>query len=66
MTQAMTLATSLLEAKPKPCFYISCDQLTLSMTIIFFVHALHLGRALSNQKHQRQFKQDISIENNRQ
>jgi hypothetical protein len=38
----VTKAISLPEAKPKQFVYIGCDQLTTSMAIILFDHALHL------------------------
>jgi hypothetical protein len=34
-----------LEAKAQMIFYIGCDHIP-SMAIIFFVHALHLGRVV--------------------
>jgi hypothetical protein len=36
------------------------------MAIIFFVHALHLGRVVNIRMDGWQFKQDIPIESNRQ
>ncbi len=42
----VTQTMSLLEVKPKQMFYIGCDQLTPSMAIILFVHALHFGRVV--------------------
>jgi hypothetical protein len=65
-TPQVTQTTSLPKTKPKWFFYIHCDQLTPSMAIILFVHALHLGRVVSIQMDGRQFKQDIPIEDNRQ
>jgi len=41
-TPQVTKAISLPEAKPKQFVYIGCDQLTTSMAIILFDHALHL------------------------
>jgi hypothetical protein len=62
VTQAMRLLT----VKPKQKFYTSYDQLTPSMAIILFVHALHLGRVVSGQKYWQQFKQDVPIKINQQ
>jgi len=42
-TSQVTQATSLHEAKPKRIYYIGCD-----MAIIFSIHALHLGRVVSD------------------
>jgi hypothetical protein len=64
-TPQMTQATSLPQVQPKQIFYISCDQLTPSMAIILFVHALHLGKVVDIQMDGRQFKQDIQTKNNR-
>jgi len=63
-TPQMTQATNLPKVKPKQKIYVGCDQLTPSMAIILSIHALHLGRVMSSQKHWQQFKQDIPIENN--
>jgi hypothetical protein len=60
----VTQATSLLEAKPKNIFDIICDPFTPSMAIILFIHALHLRRPISSQKHEWQFDKDISIKSN--
>jgi hypothetical protein len=60
----VTQAISLLEVKTKQFFYISYDQLTPSMAIILFIHALHLGRVVSDRKDQQQLKQDVPIESN--
>jgi hypothetical protein len=58
----VTQATNLPKTKPKQTFYIGCDdQLTPNMGIILFVHALHLGRAVSIQMDWQQFKQDVRI-----
>jgi hypothetical protein len=62
-TSQVTQTINLSKAKPKQMFYISCDQLTPSMAI---VHALHLGRVVSNQKDGQQFKQDVPIKSNYQ
>jgi hypothetical protein len=60
----VTQATSLLEAKPKNIFDIICDPFAPSMAIILFIHALHLRRPISSQKHGWQFDKDISIKSN--
>jgi hypothetical protein len=65
-TPQVTQAMSLLESKPKQKNYIGCDQLTRSMAIILFVHALHFGRVMSIQMDGQQFKRTIPIESNRQ
>jgi hypothetical protein len=57
----VTQAISLLEAKHKWIFYISCDQFTPSMAIVFSIHALHLGRFVNIRMDGQQFKQDIPI-----
>jgi hypothetical protein len=61
-TPQVTQAMSLLEAKPKWIFYIGCDQLTPSMAIILFIHALHLGKVVKIRMDGQQFKQDIPVE----
>ncbi len=55
---------SLPKIKPKQIFFVGCDQLTPSMAIVLFVHALHLGRVVNIQMDKQQFKQDVPIENN--
>jgi len=62
VAQAMILPI----AKPKTIFDISCDDLAPSMAIIFSIHALHLGKLVSSQKHGWQFEKEISIESNQQ
>jgi len=34
------------------------------MVIVFFIHALHLGRVMNIQMDRQQFKQDVPIKNN--
>jgi hypothetical protein len=41
-TMQMTQAMSLLKVQTKIILDIGCDQLEPNMTIVFFVHALHL------------------------
>jgi len=60
----VTQAMSLPKIKPKQIFFVGCDQLTPSMAIVLFVHALHLGRVVNIQMDKQQFKQDVPIENN--
>jgi hypothetical protein len=62
-TLQVTQATSLPKAKPKQKIYIGCDQLTPSMAIVLFVHALHLGKVVNIRMDGQQFKQDIPIKN---
>jgi hypothetical protein len=62
-TLQVTQAMSLIEIKPKHFFYIGCDQLTPSMVVVLSIHVLHLGRVMSIQMDEQQFKQDIPIEN---
>ncbi len=47
-TTQMTQATNLLEVNPKTIFDIGCDHLAPSMAAILSIHALHLGRVVSD------------------
>jgi hypothetical protein len=50
-TLQLTQAMSFLEVKPKIILKIGCAPLAPSMAIILSIHALHLQRLVSSQKH---------------